>query len=207
MSIAKRRGQKKAIVALARRLAVIMHRMWIDGTEFRWAREAALAAACPGAEASSRTVSNLEFRHRRIDVPRGTMDGASSLWLLYQPPTRSQDASQIVPLHLPVHAGRAKRPVPKRSADPRVKRLTPMGRIEKSQFSMLNHSFLVNVVAEGHELLRRAQEQLVANAVTQLVRRVADREIGAAARALSPPRPTLPRRAAQQGSPRSSRAR
>ena len=27
MNIAKRRGQKKAIVALARRLAVIMHRM------------------------------------------------------------------------------------------------------------------------------------------------------------------------------------
>jgi len=27
---------KKAIVALARRLAVIMHRMWVDGTEFRW---------------------------------------------------------------------------------------------------------------------------------------------------------------------------
>jgi transposase len=44
MNIAKRRGQKKAIVALARRLAVIMHRMWIDGTEFRWTREAAPAA-------------------------------------------------------------------------------------------------------------------------------------------------------------------
>jgi len=40
MSIAKRRGQQKAIVALARRLAVIMHRMWIDKTEFRWTREA-----------------------------------------------------------------------------------------------------------------------------------------------------------------------
>jgi hypothetical protein len=32
---------KKAIVALARRLAVIMHRIWIDGTEFRWTRHAA----------------------------------------------------------------------------------------------------------------------------------------------------------------------
>ena len=39
MKIAKHRGMKKAIVALARRLAVIMHRIWIDGTEFRWARE------------------------------------------------------------------------------------------------------------------------------------------------------------------------
>ena len=39
----RRRGMKKAIVALARRLAVIMHRIWVDGTEFRWTREAAAA--------------------------------------------------------------------------------------------------------------------------------------------------------------------
>ena len=39
MKIAKHRGMKKAIVALARRLAVIMHRIWVDGTEFRWSRE------------------------------------------------------------------------------------------------------------------------------------------------------------------------
>jgi transposase len=39
MKIAKHRGKKKAIVALARRLAVIMHRIWVDGTEFRWTRE------------------------------------------------------------------------------------------------------------------------------------------------------------------------
>ena len=43
MQIARRRGKKKAIVALARRLAVIMHRIWVDGTEFRWTREAAVA--------------------------------------------------------------------------------------------------------------------------------------------------------------------
>src|SRR4249919_1157965 len=43
MQIAKRRGLKKAVVALARRLAVIMHRIWVDGTEFRWTREAATA--------------------------------------------------------------------------------------------------------------------------------------------------------------------
>ncbi len=41
MQIARRRGMKKAIVALARRLAVIMHRIWVDGTEFRWTREVA----------------------------------------------------------------------------------------------------------------------------------------------------------------------
>jgi transposase len=39
MKIARHRGMKKAIVALARRLAVIMHRMWVDGTEFRWTRD------------------------------------------------------------------------------------------------------------------------------------------------------------------------
>jgi transposase len=45
MQIARRRGMKKAIVALARRLAVIMHRIWVDGTEFRWGREQATATA------------------------------------------------------------------------------------------------------------------------------------------------------------------
>jgi hypothetical protein len=28
-----------AALPLARRLAVIMHRIWVDGTEFRWTRE------------------------------------------------------------------------------------------------------------------------------------------------------------------------
>jgi len=44
MQIARRRGLKKAIVALARRLAVIMHRIWVDGTEFCRVREEAAAA-------------------------------------------------------------------------------------------------------------------------------------------------------------------
>src|SRR3974377_490461 len=43
MKIARHRGRKKEIGALARRLAVIMHRIWIDGTEFRWTREAVTA--------------------------------------------------------------------------------------------------------------------------------------------------------------------
>src|SRR5262245_48826173 len=45
MQIARRRGMKKAIVALARRLAVILHRIWVDGTAFRWTREQTAAAA------------------------------------------------------------------------------------------------------------------------------------------------------------------
>ena len=41
MKIARHRGTKRAIVAVARRMAVVMHRMWVDGTEFRWTREVA----------------------------------------------------------------------------------------------------------------------------------------------------------------------
>jgi transposase len=43
MKIVRHRGMKKAVVALARRLAVIMHRIWVDGTEFRWTREVVAA--------------------------------------------------------------------------------------------------------------------------------------------------------------------
>ena len=32
--LAKRAGFKQARVALARKMAVVMHRMWIDGTDF-----------------------------------------------------------------------------------------------------------------------------------------------------------------------------
>jgi hypothetical protein len=43
MKIARHRGLKKATVALARRLAVLLHRIWVDGTEFRWTRKTAAA--------------------------------------------------------------------------------------------------------------------------------------------------------------------
>jgi transposase len=44
-SVAKRRGLRRATVAVARKLAVILHRMWIDGSEFRWRSEEAAATA------------------------------------------------------------------------------------------------------------------------------------------------------------------
>lgn len=44
MDVARRRGQKRAKVALARKLASVLHRMWVDGTEFRWGKEAQAAA-------------------------------------------------------------------------------------------------------------------------------------------------------------------
>ena len=43
MEVAKRRGMKRAKVALARKLAVLLHRIWADGTVFRWGREAVAA--------------------------------------------------------------------------------------------------------------------------------------------------------------------
>jgi transposase len=45
MKVAKARGLARARVAVARKLAVILHRMWSDGTEFRFGKEPSLAAA------------------------------------------------------------------------------------------------------------------------------------------------------------------
>lgn len=39
MDVAKRRGMKRAKVALARKLATVLHRMWVDATAFRWSKE------------------------------------------------------------------------------------------------------------------------------------------------------------------------
>ena len=39
VKLVKRNGLRKAKVAVARKLAVIQHRMWIDGTEFNWSKK------------------------------------------------------------------------------------------------------------------------------------------------------------------------
>jgi transposase len=49
MRLARRAGMKKAKVALARKLAVILHRMWVDGTDFDFARGAASAQSVKAA--------------------------------------------------------------------------------------------------------------------------------------------------------------
>ncbi len=41
--LAKKRGHRKAVVAVARKLAVILHRMWIDETQFHWSSEGSTA--------------------------------------------------------------------------------------------------------------------------------------------------------------------
>jgi transposase len=44
MAVAKRRGIRRATVALARKLAIILHRMWVNGTDFRFGKEETAAA-------------------------------------------------------------------------------------------------------------------------------------------------------------------
>jgi len=39
MKLAKTRGHRKAVIAVARKLAVVLHRIWIDDTQFCWANE------------------------------------------------------------------------------------------------------------------------------------------------------------------------
>lgn len=43
--LAARKGYRKAAVAVARKLAVILFRIWTDGSSFRWSQEATMAAA------------------------------------------------------------------------------------------------------------------------------------------------------------------
>jgi transposase len=43
LGVAQRRGMKRAKVALARKLSALLHRLWVDGSEFRFGREAAEA--------------------------------------------------------------------------------------------------------------------------------------------------------------------
>ena len=44
LRVAKRRGKKRATTALARRIGVVLHRMWRDGTEFCFTRRDAMPA-------------------------------------------------------------------------------------------------------------------------------------------------------------------
>jgi transposase len=43
LGVAQRRGMRRAKVALARKLATVLHRLWVDGGEFRFGEEAAAA--------------------------------------------------------------------------------------------------------------------------------------------------------------------
>ena len=43
LEVARRRGMRRAKVALARKLAIVLHRLWVDGSMFRFGKEAAAA--------------------------------------------------------------------------------------------------------------------------------------------------------------------
>jgi transposase len=117
MQIARRRGMKKAIVALARRLAVIMHRIWVDGTEFRWTREVVAHDNRIGSKAIGEHESSTE---RWKDVPRGTTDEVRSYVCLDLPSLMARPIIRLFRLVLESHDGRAPVPIPKRSTSPRA---------------------------------------------------------------------------------------
>jgi len=71
--LAKRSGLRKAKVAVARKLAVILHRMWVEGTEFKWSLKE--AANQPAGQPSSR-------RPAGANVPAGTLALVRSLLVL-----------------------------------------------------------------------------------------------------------------------------
>src|SRR5207249_9350613 len=70
MRLAKRNGLRKATVAVARKLAVILHRMWIDGTEFNCGRRRR-------SPRNEQTRSQGSRRTAGKDVPAGTMASRS----------------------------------------------------------------------------------------------------------------------------------
>ena len=85
LNVAKRRGLKKAIVALARRLAIVMHRIWWMAPYFDGRKTPRRRPPNPKPHyhvINRRPVSNLSSAARRKDVLRGTMDEVSSLGLL-----------------------------------------------------------------------------------------------------------------------------
>ena len=43
MQLARKRGHRRAVIAVARKLAVILHRMWIEETQFHWSSQGTTA--------------------------------------------------------------------------------------------------------------------------------------------------------------------
>ena len=97
MQIARRRGMKKAIVALARRLAVIMHRIGVDGTEFRWTQNKPRQQQHENRSGSNPIGENSSSTEPWKDVPLGTMDEVSSYVRLDPPFLNGKADQKIVP--------------------------------------------------------------------------------------------------------------
>ena len=111
MNVAKRRGMARARVAVARKLAVILHRMWVDGSEFRWGKQAAASQRPHDERSSSFRLTKAEPRRSRGDDGRGDLvespepDGSNA--------PRSRDRLRRLALLTPSCGGHA--PTAKRS--------------------------------------------------------------------------------------------
>ena len=115
MQIARRRGVKKAIVALARRLAVFMHASGLT----------VLSSAGPGksqrheSRAGPNAIGgNSSSTERWNDVPRGTMDEVRSHVRLDHRSSDGRPPLRLLHFVLESHDGRALVPIPKRSTSP-----------------------------------------------------------------------------------------
>ncbi len=73
MKVAQRRGMRRAIVSIARRLAVVPHRMWTDGTGFGWGSEPPTAVAADWYDLRAFTVLP-----RQEEGPHGDEGGVRS---------------------------------------------------------------------------------------------------------------------------------
>jgi len=71
MDVAKRRGLKRAKVALARKIGVILHRMWVDGTTYRWT-EAKPTVPAKGA-APFNSADTWHLQERWLTTARGRL--------------------------------------------------------------------------------------------------------------------------------------
>ena len=146
MNAAKRRARQKAITALARRLAVIVHRMWVDEIVFRWTKKPFRLP--PSGKLDHHAIKKGSFQFsvsaaRRKDVLRGTTDKASSFGLLCRlrlalsgresdwPPHSLIPSRESPAAHPEEKRGPARNNTPASGAEAE-KRLTSTGRIEKS---------------------------------------------------------------------------
>ena len=81
MDVAKRRGMKRAKVALARKLGVILHRMWIEGTIFRWTEEASQGRKSRAPDRTKKDFKAVLTRAASSEVPSpGRWKGEAAGW-------------------------------------------------------------------------------------------------------------------------------
>ena len=142
--LAKRSGLRKAKVAVARKLAVILHRMWIEGTEFKWSSKEVTASA---------RTSRIPADQREPNVPAGTL-------ALVRSPLALRCSKEQNALHTLIHqrhltpscGGHA--PTAERTMDPArmfTESLTPGPELENSLGPQRRVQRLTTSVAIGEE--------------------------------------------------------